>query len=107
MLRCQALVSARYRAKARAAKPSELFRRRPYAALATNAFEEAHAAIVVDDVLQSRVDRLGEGLRAKDLLRSLDFFAVDGQTSLVLFGYLLRDDRDILGDGDGSVQWRF
>ena len=107
MLRCQALVSARYRAKARAPKPSQLFRGRPYAALAANAFEQAHSAIVVDDVLESCIDRLRESLRAKDLFHSFDFRAVDGQTSLVFFGYLLGHAADILGGEDGSVQWRF
>ena len=39
------------------------------------------------DVLQRRVDRLRESRRAEDLFHSLDFLAVNGQTSLVPFGY--------------------
>ena len=101
MLRCHALVSARYRTKAWATESPHLFRRRPDATLATNSFEEAHAAIVVDDVLQSGVDRLCEGLGAKDLLYSVDFLAVDEERGLVLFGYLFCHSVDILDDSAG------
>ena len=71
------------------AQAPQLFRGWPDAAFATNPLEESHASIVLDDVLERRIDGLGDRLRAENLLRAFDLLAVDDQRSLVWFGYLL------------------
>src|SRR5438445_13046907 len=73
------------------AQAPQLFRGWPDAAFATNPLEESHASIVLDDVLERRIDGLGDRLLADNLLRELDFLAVYDQSSLAVIGYLLTD----------------
>src|SRR2546428_11820215 len=71
------------------AQAPQLFRGWPDAAFATKPLEESHASIVLDDVLERRIDGLGGRLGAENLLRAFDPLAVDDQKSLFRVGYLL------------------